>query len=85
MFGVNLALIVEGIKAGVKLAREIKPIFDEFEDIDLEHNVYGLSAMSRDIRLLVSSNNFDKEKFLQIANNIEDINSMQNKFSKLIK
>ena len=61
-------------------------VIDDFNVSDkiLEKNVVGLSKSSQIIKDLVQNDNFDKDKLLEVANNLEAMNKFLNKFQKIL-
>jgi len=62
----------------------LSSIFKGVDDVDLE-NTDGLSAISKDIKDMVETNNIDTSKLLEYSKMLDDIVLILEKNTKLIK
>jgi Mor family transcriptional regulator len=66
------------------LVSSLLDYFDVYPEKVLEKNVIGLSKSSNVIKELVANDDFDKNKLLEIAENLEAMNKLIFKFQKIL-
>ena len=66
------------------LVSSLLDYFNVYPEKVLEKNVVGLSKSSSVIKELVKNDNFDKDKLLEIADNLEAMNKFITKVQKVL-
>lgn len=72
------------IGGGMVLASKALQKFTEMQDETLTFSFIGLSALANDIREMVDSQNYDKDKLIQIADSLESSSIILQKFTKMV-
>jgi hypothetical protein len=84
-FGSVLSSFNPVLGGSVILVSDIVDYFNVYPDNVLESNVTGLSKSASIIKRMVKDDNFDKDKLLEISENLEAMNEFVSKFQKVLK
>ncbi|GEM_PF-3349485 len=72
------------VGGGMVLASKALEKFTDMPDETLAFSFGGLSSLSNDIRKMVNSDNYDKDKLIQIADSLEASSIILQKITKMV-
>lgn len=70
--------------AGVAMASNVLGKIAEFSDDSVKNDFIGLSALGSELKNMAETGEYDSEKIMAIAESLNTLSGVLNKFSKMI-